>query len=640
MAYLVQGGAILNVQMVSYKNSGGKDWKNKPCDYIFHTECDHKFTFCFDRPSGNSNPEDCRYGRETTGEFRNENEITFDHDMASVTNPIRLKLDRWSGSIRFKVRVTDDDGGRGDDDLVDRINEVWSYPAARSASQATWHPRHIRGTRAHSAKTSLVLNVRVYCEVNYYTGRCDKFCKATDGPKEHYTCDPDHGDKVCRAGWEGTNCDIRSDDCINNTCTNGATCVDGHRRYTCMCPKGFTGVHCEMDIDDCATLPCKNGGTCIDQVAGYKCACTAGFVGADCSLSVCHASVSPCHNGGTCYVHNGSPTCLCPPAFTGDQCTRDKCLEISCENHGTCEKGYCVCRAGFLGHFCDVNVCETMQCLNGATCQDGVCRCVQGYTGRICQTQVNVCVSDPCQHKGTCRSHSDGGYHCRCLPAFEGAHCEYTRPTQPPPGWSHVTPQGTDDGSPRSTTKATVDGLQGSATKTTAAASVAMVRDSDARETSTRQSLPVWAIFLIVALVVVTAAVIFAFFVMRRRLKKEVSSTEAAVQFHSSTGGEGRATDFSDPDYDNVLTRADAAHGICNDCQGATPPPYTEPRTFATKTPPVDDAEVQNMSNSRFVNPTYEHPPPPRDVAAVAATAEAPALPIKAALRRGQEMDD
>jgi len=45
----------------------------------------------------------------------------------------------------------------------------------------------------------LVLNVRVYCEVNYYTGRCDKFCKATDGPK-HYTCDPDHGDKVCRAG--------------------------------------------------------------------------------------------------------------------------------------------------------------------------------------------------------------------------------------------------------------------------------------------------------------------------------------------------------------------------------------------------------------------------------------------------------
>jgi len=58
----------------------------------------HQTTIVPYRICRNSNPEDCRYGRETTGEFRNENEITFDHDMASVTNPIRLKLDRWSVS--------------------------------------------------------------------------------------------------------------------------------------------------------------------------------------------------------------------------------------------------------------------------------------------------------------------------------------------------------------------------------------------------------------------------------------------------------------------------------------------------------------------------------------------------------------
>jgi len=43
--------------------------------------------------------------------------------------------------------------------------------------------------------------------------------------------------------WEGNLCDIRSDDCIDNECTNGATCRDGHRRYTCECPDGYTGKY-------------------------------------------------------------------------------------------------------------------------------------------------------------------------------------------------------------------------------------------------------------------------------------------------------------------------------------------------------------------------------------------------------------
>ena len=44
------------------------------------------------------------------------------------------------------------------------------------------------------------------------------------------------------AGWEGTNCDVISDDCIDNACTNGATCEDGRRQYSCKCPLGFTGI--------------------------------------------------------------------------------------------------------------------------------------------------------------------------------------------------------------------------------------------------------------------------------------------------------------------------------------------------------------------------------------------------------------
>ena len=42
-------------------------------------------------------------------------------------------------------------------------------------------------------------------------------------------------------GWEGNLCDIRSNDCVDNECTNGATCIDGPHRYTCVCREGFTG---------------------------------------------------------------------------------------------------------------------------------------------------------------------------------------------------------------------------------------------------------------------------------------------------------------------------------------------------------------------------------------------------------------
>ena len=44
-------------------------------------------------------------------------------------------------------------------------------------------------------------------------------------------------------GWEdeSTNCTTLSNDCLNHTCLNGASCVDGVRSYTCLCPPGYTG---------------------------------------------------------------------------------------------------------------------------------------------------------------------------------------------------------------------------------------------------------------------------------------------------------------------------------------------------------------------------------------------------------------
>ena len=35
------------------------------------------------------------------------------------------------------------------------------------------------------------------------------------------------------------------DYCINHTCQNGASCVDGLHNYSCKCPTGYTGSNCE-----------------------------------------------------------------------------------------------------------------------------------------------------------------------------------------------------------------------------------------------------------------------------------------------------------------------------------------------------------------------------------------------------------
>ena len=35
------------------------------------------------------------------------------------------------------------------------------------------------------------------------------------------------------------------DDCVNHTCANGGSCMDGVSTYTCNCPPGFTGMYCE-----------------------------------------------------------------------------------------------------------------------------------------------------------------------------------------------------------------------------------------------------------------------------------------------------------------------------------------------------------------------------------------------------------
>ena len=51
------------------------------------------------------------------------------------------------------------------------------------------------------------------------------------------------------------------DYCINATCKNGASCVDGLKDYTCSCVTGFTGDHCETGVYQISFFKCKKQTT-------------------------------------------------------------------------------------------------------------------------------------------------------------------------------------------------------------------------------------------------------------------------------------------------------------------------------------------------------------------------------------------
>lgn len=80
-------------------------------------------------------------------------------------------------------------------------------------------------------------------------------------------------------------------------CANGATCLDGVNRFSCVCAPGFTGRFCSVNLDDCASRPCLNGARCLDRAAGFRCVCRPGFTGATCQ-TVLRAGAPPSLSGG------------------------------------------------------------------------------------------------------------------------------------------------------------------------------------------------------------------------------------------------------------------------------------------------------------------------------------------------------
>ncbi|KAK9521112.1 hypothetical protein VZT92_020948 [Zoarces viviparus] len=85
-------------------------------------------------------------------------------------------------------------------------------------------------------------------------------------------------------------------------------------------------------------------------------------------------------------------------------------------------------KSGFSGSFCstDGDECLKLKCQNGGTCsstQDGYhCHCVPGFEGEMCEHFIDHCRSTPCV-QGSCIN-SQTGFSCHCPFGVSGVHCE------------------------------------------------------------------------------------------------------------------------------------------------------------------------------------------------------------------------
>ena len=130
-----------------------------------------------------------------------------------------------------------------------------------------------------------------------------------------------------------------------NPCQNGGTCTDGINSYTCNCgDSGFEGENCDININDCLNHDCLNDGKCIDGIKSFTCDYTGlDYIGDKCEIEAGPCVSNPCQNGATCNnnISDNTYTCSCTNEFKGNHCEiakTDPC-DINnnpCQNDGIC----------------------------------------------------------------------------------------------------------------------------------------------------------------------------------------------------------------------------------------------------------------------------------------------------------------
>ncbi|XP_048252988.1 uncharacterized protein LOC124133870 [Haliotis rufescens] len=307
----------LDIRFISYW-SDGKVISGHCCDDDLtiwcNDKCDPKFILCIDWPDGAP----CSLYFGATNYIDNHNTIHFGSSIQGTANPIIIPVPKAvPSSIQITVKVFDNDDTPSHDHM-DTLYKLINIQVAATEQTAVYTPYTVLG------RTRLQIQVRAYCDPDWYGSGCEKYCKAPPD-QSHYTCHAHTGAKVCFEGWEGDNCDQDIDECTeSNMCQHGGSCTNTPGRFECICIEGIKGRRCENITNQCALKACLNGGTCDGNETGFNCACSVELTGERCEEMVNFCASAPC-NRGNCTPDLLTETgfkCDCDFAWLGERCSQ------------------------------------------------------------------------------------------------------------------------------------------------------------------------------------------------------------------------------------------------------------------------------------------------------------------------------
>lgn len=174
---------------------------------------------------------------------------------------------------------------------------------------------------------------KAFCAQLSHTNGCFTY-KPAGAPTSMYHC-------YCDRGYNCQKCDHLADPCdsevVTNYCKLPQTCVNcadcgSVPAVRCGCPDGYetdwvamannqAELQCTKDIDECADDICKNGGTCVNTPGSFECRCASGYGGQMCDIPF-NCEVRDWVNCGTnafCdHLTDGMGACRCNLGYGGN----------------------------------------------------------------------------------------------------------------------------------------------------------------------------------------------------------------------------------------------------------------------------------------------------------------------------------
>ncbi|XP_078367834.1 uncharacterized protein LOC144651738 isoform X1 [Oculina patagonica] len=266
------GSGKMTVLLLNYGNSNSQLADGSCCDNMGWciNDCDNFFQLCF---ALTSSSDKCALWKGWTSVLGDDS-FSFPSAGGSlgngIRNPLSYSFTSWQ-PIVFNVEVWDNDDGNivgADKDFVDRYSLTIQTSPSPNLATATARRYKLTGP----GSSYLNVEVKVFCDANYFVPDCSTYCVARNDNTGHYTCDYTRGQKVCLSGWYGNDCLTY---CMARNDTLGHYSCDGNGQRQCL--DNWYGqdclVYCKPRDDTLGHYNCDGNGQkhCLDSWYGKDC---------------------------------------------------------------------------------------------------------------------------------------------------------------------------------------------------------------------------------------------------------------------------------------------------------------------------------------------------------------------------------